>query len=199
MCFNIRISRSCQATQHQRCPWATPHPNRFDHGQDETCPGREVSAYPLMPCFGPMISNYLLTFTFFCSKCCFNLVFVPWTLLMPYNEFFFRQAASDFYNERWSETIWTTMASFAVECNWKNNATTTIALKCRVGVLDWQDMIGSRPLVYMADDFQPYAGAIGCLSPENGHLKAEGKVVLAMDWHGEGSRFLLEARQGRLR
>lgn len=148
MCFNIRISRSCQATQHQRCPWATPHPNRFDHGQDETCPGREVSAYPLMPCFGPMISNYLLTFTFFCSKCCFNLVFVPWTLLMPYNEFFFRQAASDFYNERWSETIWTTMASFAVECNWKNNATTMIALKCRVGVLDWQDMIGSRPLVY---------------------------------------------------
>ena len=74
-----------------------------------------------------------------------------------------------------------------------------IALKCRVGVLDWQDMIASRPLVYMADDFQPYAGAIGCLSPVNGHLKAEGKVVLAMDWHGEGSRFLLEARQGRLR
>ena len=89
--------------------------------------------------------------------------------------------------------------ALAVECNWKNNATTMIALKCRVGVLDWQDMIGSRPLVYMADDFQPYAGAIGCLSPENGHLKAEGKVVLAMDWHGEGSRFLLEARQGRLR
>lgn len=56
-----------------------------------------------------------------------------------------------------------------------------IALKCRVGVLDWQDMIGSRPLVYMAYDFQPYAGAMGCLSPVNGHLKAEGKVVLAMD------------------